>query len=56
MLKSLLAALLLASCVSKPTYPTNTDDEKLWKQQYQDGQIDWDEYQELLRTEADHGS
>ncbi len=52
MLKPILIALLICSCVaSRPVFPTNTEDERHWKQQYRDGEITWSQYQSLLQTE-----
>lgn len=52
-MKSILFALLLASCSSRPLYPTDNADEKRWLQEYRDGKITWSEYQSLIAAEAD---
>lgn len=51
MFKSVLFAILLASCASKETFPTHSQDEQKWLQEYRDGKITWSEYQTLLKSE-----
>lgn len=52
MIRPLIAALLLCACVAtKEPFPTNTESERLWKQEYRDGKISWSEYQLKLNTE-----
>ena len=50
-MKSILIALILASCSTKPILPSNTDDERKWKQEYVDGKITYSEYQSRLKNE-----
>lgn len=51
MIKVILAAFLIASCTSKPVFPTRNADETKWEQQYRDGEITWAEYQDKLKSE-----
>lgn len=51
MFKSILFAILLASCASKETFPTHSQDEQKWLQEYRDGDISWEQYQERLKNE-----
>lgn len=48
MIKPILAFLLLASCVSKPVFPDNTEQEKKCKKAYTEGAITYSEYQKCL--------
>jgi outer membrane biogenesis lipoprotein LolB len=51
-MKALIAALLICACsATRETFPTNTANEKLWKQEYRDGKISWSQYQAKLKTE-----
>lgn len=51
MIKTLIAALLLASCVSKPVFKTDTETERNCLAHYRDGDITWEQYQECLKYE-----
>ncbi len=54
MIKSILVAMMLCSCLnSRPAMPTNTENEKHWKQEYADGKISYAEYQSLLKGEKE---
>jgi len=51
-MKSIIAALMLCCCTAtKEPFPTATESERQWKQEYRDGKLSWSEYQEKLRTE-----
>jgi len=50
-MKSIIAALLICSCVATKTFPTDTANERAWKQLYSEGKISWSEYQALLKSE-----
>lgn len=52
MIKPIIAAFLLCCCTAtKPTFPTNTEQERQWKQEYSAGKISWSEYQNKLKSE-----
>lgn len=51
MFKSILTAMLLASCVSKPVFKTDTQTERECLEHYRSGEITWAGYQECLENE-----
>lgn len=51
MIYAFVAALVLASCVSKPLYPTANADERKWLQDYRDGKMSWSDYRQHLNAE-----
>jgi len=51
-MKALLAALLICACsATKEMFPTATEQQRQWKQEYREGKISWSEYQAKLATE-----
>lgn len=53
MMKAIIAALFLCSCLGGTAVPTNTEYQRNALEEYRAGKISWAEYQEVLKHEKE---